>query len=465
MIPHISVSLRLMLAAVLCLGSATASRADTNHHVILITIDGLASYYLDDPKASLPNLRRLAAEGASASGLRVVNPAVTWPNHTTLVTGVYPSRHSVLFNGVLVRGAADWPVKVDPQRSKADLVAFPTIYDRLHGMGYSTAAINWPCTRGATTLDDDFPDVPEQIVFTTPRLRNELFAAGILTSTNQADFLLQGPPTKDRIWTSAAAHVIQKRRPNFMAIHMLITDSTQHKYGPHSPAAYTALALADTQLGDVLKAIDTAGIRGTTTLFVTADHGFAGALKAVNPNVAFRKAGLARVAASPTLIGAKAQSISEGGIAMVYLTDPKTRKEDEAKVVSLMREAEGVADILTPDKFPALHLPDPDKNPQMANLILVAKEGYAFGNDALGDNLITEVTLTAGSPGHHGVLSTNKKMNAAFVAWGRGIRKGAKLGEVTNVDVAPTMAKLLGQSLPDVDGKVIEGLLTDEAAR
>lgn len=465
MIPHTSSLLRSLLTGVLCLSAALTSRADTNHHVILITIDGLAAYYLDDPKASLPNLRRLAAEGATASGMRVANPAVTWPNHTTLLTGVHPSRHSVLFNGVLVRGAADRPVKVDPQRSKADLVAFPTIYDRLHPKGYSTAAINWPCTRGATTLDDDFPDVPEQLLFTTPRLRDEMLATGILQSTNQADFLLQGPPTKDRIWTAAAAHVIQKRKPNFMAIHMLITDFIQHRYGPQSPAAYTALALADTQLGDVLKAIDAAGIRETTTLFVTADHGFAGALKAVNPNVAFRKAGLARVGASPTLIGAKAQSISEGGIAMVYFTDPATRKDDEAKVIELMRQAEGVADILTPDKFPALHLPDPEKNPQMANLILVAKEGYAFGNDALGDNLISEVTLSAGSPGHHGVVSTNKKMNAAFVAWGQGIRKGAKLGEIPNINVAPTMAKLFGQSLPDVDGKVIDGLLTEEAAR
>jgi predicted AlkP superfamily pyrophosphatase or phosphodiesterase len=75
--------------------------ASTNHHVILITIDGLAAYYLTDPKAPMPILRKLAAEGTVAAGMRVSNPAITWPNHTTLVTGMHPAKHSVLFNGVL----------------------------------------------------------------------------------------------------------------------------------------------------------------------------------------------------------------------------------------------------------------------------------------------------------------------------------------------------------------------------
>jgi hypothetical protein len=103
------------------------TRASTNQHVILITIDGLGAYYLSDPQASLPTLRKLAAEGASAEGLRVSNPSVTWPNHTTLVTGVHPEKHSVLFNGVLVRPGAGESVKIEGARDKSDLVAVPTL--------------------------------------------------------------------------------------------------------------------------------------------------------------------------------------------------------------------------------------------------------------------------------------------------------------------------------------------------
>jgi predicted AlkP superfamily pyrophosphatase or phosphodiesterase len=435
--------------------------ASTNHHVILITIDGCASYYFSDPKAPIPTLRKLAAEGAVAKGMRVSNPAITWPNHTTLVTGVHPEKHSVLFNGVLVRPGPGKPVKVEPQSDKADLVAVPTLYDRLHQAGYRTADINWPCTRRATTLEDSFPDVPDQISHMTPRLREELVAARVLESTNDSAFRPQSSAVKDQIWTAAATHVLRNRRPNLMLFHMLICDSTQHKYGPQSPAAYTALALADSQLAEVLRALDVAGIRKQTTLIVTADHGFASASKMIHPNVAFRKAGLLQTGTAPTPVTARAQIVSEGGIAMVYFTDPVTFTEDVAKVSSLMRQHEGIAAVLTPDQFTGLRMPDPAKNRQMAGLILVAKDGYGFNNDALAEDSINEVTLEAGSLGHHGCLSNKPEMNAIFIASGRGIKPGARLQVIDNIDVAPTIAHLLGQELSRADGRVLREMLSE----
>lgn len=463
MFSRVTRALVLCLTAIITVAALQSPRAvaSTNHHVILITIDGLAAYYLKDPKAPIPTIRKLMAEGAVTEGMRVANPAITWPNHTTLVTGVRPAKHSVLFNGVLVRPGPGKAVRVDGAKNQSDLVAVPTIFDQLHRAGYRTADINWPCTRGSRSLDDSFPDVPDQVSYMTPRLRDELIAAGWLEGTNDATFKVQSAPVRDRIWTEAAAHVIRERRPNFMLIHMLVTDSTQHKYGPQSPAAYAAIALADAQLADILRAIDAAGIREKTTLFVTADHGFETALKIINPNVAFRKAGLLQATATPTLQQARAQIVSEGGIAMVYFTNPETLSADRAKVIELMRAQEGIADILTPDTFAALGLPDPAKNPQMADLILVAKDGYAFNNEARGEDVVTTVTLEMGNQGHHGFLSSNPKMNASLVVWGRGIKKGARLGLIENVDVAPTMARLLGHTLPNVDGRVLTELLAD----
>lgn len=453
---------RLWTVCVGCAGLLGLIRAhgSTEDHVILITIDGLAAYYLADAKAPIPTLRQLAAEGAQAEGMRVANPAVTWPNHTTLVTGVHPAKHSVLFNGVLQRPGPGLAVRVDGARDKADLVACPTLYDHLHRAGYRIADINWPCTRGALTLEDSFPDVPDQLTHMTPRLREELIRAGWLEGTNSTAFREQSAPTKDQVWTAAATHVIRTRKPNLMLFHMLVTDATQHKYGPQSPAAYAALALADAQLADVLRAVDAANLREKTTILVTADHGFETALKLINVNVAFRKAGLLEVSPTPNLLRARAQIVSEGGIAMVYLTHPETRADDRAKVIALMRAQEGVAEILEPEHFAGLGLPDPTKNLQMADLILVAAEGYAFNNEARGEEVITQVTLAAGNQGHHGFVSTNPKMNAAFIAWGRGIQRGAKLGMINNVDVAPTIAALLGESLPGTDGRVLTELLS-----
>lgn len=445
------------LLVALGISSPLLSVASTNQHVILITIDGLAAFYLSDPQAPIPTLRKLIKEGASAEGLRVSNPSVTWPNHTSLITGVHPDKHSVLFNGVLIRPGPGEPVRIESDRDQNDLVAVPTLYDHLHRAGYRTAGINWPCTRGAITLDDNFPDVPNQIKYTTPRLRAQLIGLGFLKDTETASFLAKSTAALDQTWTAAAVHVLRTRRPNLLLLHLLITDSVQHRHGPQTLAAYTALAVADSHVGDIVRAVEAAGLRERTTIFVVSDHGFDRPFKLVNPNVLFRQAGLQRPGPRR-----RAQAMSQGGTAFVYLTAPKTREEDRGKVIELLREHEGIAEILQPDKFPLLHLPDPARNPQMGDLILVAKEGYAFANESFEDEAITGITFPAGS---HGYLARNPKMNGVFVAWGRGIKPGTKLGIVEIIDVAPTIAELLGHTFPEADGKVLREILTDSAGR
>ncbi|HTD67248.1 MAG TPA: ectonucleotide pyrophosphatase/phosphodiesterase, partial [Candidatus Limnocylindria bacterium] len=367
---------------------APTAPASTNHHVLLITIDGLAAYYLRDAAAPLPTLRKLAAEGASADGMMVANPSITWPNHTTLVTGVYAEKHSVLFNGVLVRAGAGLSVRVDPKREKIDLVSGSTLFDLLQRSGYRTAGINWPCTRNSRTLDDDFPDVPDSITYTTPKLRDELVAAGILKNSSNASFTAQSAASRDQVWTAAASHVIRTRKPNFMLLHMLVTDGLQHRYGPRTPAAYAALAQADFQLREVLNALDQAGIRERTTLFIVADHGFETVTNIIHPNVLLRKNGWLEtnlVSTTPAVFKARAQSVAEGGTAIVYLTDPKTKEEDRPRVLQQLREMDGVIDVIEPESFAKLGLPAPEKNPQMGDFILVARSNHAFSNQASGD--------------------------------------------------------------------------------
>src|SRR3954452_9484523 len=69
--------------------------------VVMISVDGLAHYYFSDPKAEMPTLRKLPAEGARAKMMKASLPTVTWTNHTTLVTGVQPGKHGVIGNNYL----------------------------------------------------------------------------------------------------------------------------------------------------------------------------------------------------------------------------------------------------------------------------------------------------------------------------------------------------------------------------
>jgi predicted AlkP superfamily pyrophosphatase or phosphodiesterase len=444
---------------------AAAVHGSTNHHVLLITIDGFAAFYLEDNTAPLPTLRKLANEGATAAGMKVSYPSITWPNHTTLVTGVHPEKHSVLFNGVLLRDGAGQGVVVDPRKDKAELVATPTVYDILYKAGYRTAGVNWPCTRNSGTLHDDFPDAPEMISNSTPRLRNELVAAGVLKDETDRSFAPLSAAAKDQVWTAAAAHVIRTHKPNFMLFHMLITDGIQHKYGPRTPAAYTSLAQADAQLRDILKALDDAGIRERTTIFVAADHGFETATNTIHPNVLFRQNGLLETNLTAELPRrfqkARAQIISEGGSALVYFPNPETKQQDREKAIALLRAHPAIDQVIEPNEYAQLAVPNPEKNPQMGDLVITGKRGHAFSNLSMGDDVVTPVTLTAGTIGNHGYLPSETNMNAVFVVAGRGIKRGAKLGIVDNRDVAPTIAHLLGQKLSLADGKVLSEILSE----
>lgn len=443
----------LMLALGCWCSPALQDMPPSPPHVILITIDGLGANSLADPRSPLPTLRKLAAAGAVAEGLRVSNPTVTWANHTTLVTGVHPDKHGVLFNGLLIRQGPGQSVFMDTERDKIDLVAVPTLYDQLHAARYRTANINWPGTRKATTLDDNFPDVPNPIAHTNPRLRINLIRAGILASDNDAAFHAKGPAAADAAWTAAAGFLMRSRPPHFLLLHLLNPDAVQHRHGPQSPEAIAALAAADQHIAQLLMAINAAGLSNRTTIFITSDHGFAPVTKLISPNVILRKAGLFRP--SPNR---RAQVVAEGGTAFVYLTQPATRVEDRAKVIALLAHHEGIATIVSPEGFAALRLPDPARNPQMGDLLLVAKPGYAFDDEHFEDNSITVMKSPSGS---HGYLATDPQMNGIFIASGVGIKKGMKLGVIENIDIAPTLAALFGQKLSNAEGKILQEILTN----
>ena len=103
------------------------------------------------------------------------------------------------------------------------------------------------------------------------------------------------------------------------------------------------------------------------------------------------------------------------------------------------------------ENFAKLGLPTPSETNQAPDLVLAAKPDYMFGNESEGA-LITH-TPAAGT---HGYLNTDPQMQAIFIAWGAGIPKGIRLGEISNLDVAPTLAALLGIEMKGVKGHALK---------
>src|ERR1700754_54937 len=92
------------------------AQVEKSRMVVVISLDGFPAYALKDPRLPIPTLRKLASEGAIAESMQPINPTVTWPNHTAMVTGVDASEHRVVFNGLLEHPETDGPPKIEPWR-------------------------------------------------------------------------------------------------------------------------------------------------------------------------------------------------------------------------------------------------------------------------------------------------------------------------------------------------------------
>src|SRR4051794_20713682 len=126
--------------------------------VVLISLDGFPAYDLDDPKLPVPALRSLMENGSWAKSMQPINPTWTWPNHTTMVTGVDARSHGVLYNGVLRRTDDPSGPKVDPTVPKEQMVHGSTVYDIAHQAGLTTAQVDWVAINDARGITWAFPE-------------------------------------------------------------------------------------------------------------------------------------------------------------------------------------------------------------------------------------------------------------------------------------------------------------------
>jgi predicted AlkP superfamily pyrophosphatase or phosphodiesterase len=274
-------------------------------------------------------------------------------------------------------------------------------------------------------------------------IEREMIAAGLASEPEIRDFAKAPITLRDEIWTRAAIHILNKHRPNLLLFHLLTTDSLQHRYGADSLAGNTGLVLAERQVKRLLDALKASGLDRKTTVIVVSDHGFKTYKKVIRPNAVLATNGL----------GGDAWVISEGGTAMVYATKTASRRQTIPKLKHLLGKLEGVAQVLEPDRFSEFGYPMPAANSPMADLVLAAAPGYSFEGAKGGDPV---AAVAAGStPGAHGYLNTDPEMDATCVAWGAGIKAGAKLGVIRNPDIAPTIARVLGSDMPSAAGRVL----------
>lgn len=436
---------RLLLVLTLAVSTVAAARP-RKPLVIIISLDGFPAYKLDDARLPTPTLRRMQREGATAAGMRPINPTVTWPNHTSIVTGVDASVHHVLVNGLL-EGQHEGRVRINPDADKAVLVHAETLYEVAHAAGLKTAQADWVAIHHSGAIDWEFEEKPDP----ASPLAQQLVKEGRLTAEQLATFTHAGSQEwRDNIYTDAMTDVIRDHRANLILLHLLALDSTNHRYGPKSEASDTAMAFLDDKVHEVLNAVKAAHEMKHTTIFIVSDHGFGEVDHLIHANAVLHDVGLLDAEQGGAMRGAWA--VPEGGFSMIYI-DKNAPEGTAARLRTIFARTEGVERVFTPEEYKALGLPTPAESDQAPDLFLAAKDGYSFAGGTEG------VVQAVADRGSHGYLNSDPRMQAIFVAWGAGIRKGVKLGTIPNLDVAPTAAALLHVKLDHAQGKALTEIL------
>ncbi len=403
--------------------------------VILISLDGFPAYDLEDPKLPIPTLRELMHSGSWAKSMQPINPTWTWPNHTTMVTGVDARKHGVLYNGVLRKQENPFAVKIDATVPKLQMVHETTVYDLAKQAGLTTAQVDWVAINDAPGITWAFP---EKATDSDPLVK-EMVAKGLLKPDEISN---DGHPSivwRDQIWTRAAAYLIREHKPNLLLFHLLSLDSTHHTYAPRTLASYDAIAFLDGCVRQLVDATKAAGMLERTTFIVVSDHGFKSVTKQIWLRNVLNGAG----------IGPEVQVVPEGGSGMIYVRGGGKKDLITKKLAATFAATEGVERVLGPSDFPSLGLPLPSVNPQMPDLIVLAKSGYGFGGERKGTGPAVEAVEPP--TGAHGYLNTDPEMQAIFIASGYGIKKGLTLEPLHNTRIAATLARLLGIQLPNAD--------------
>jgi hypothetical protein len=412
--------------------------------VVIITIDGFPARALQDPRLPMPTLRKLEAAGAHADAMMPVNPSVTWPNHTAIITGVPPTVHHVIGNGLLVFPPDGTAPKIMPWVPKDDLVHARTLYDAAADKGMTTGQVDWVAIYGAKNVRWEFGEKPSM----DSPIAKELVAQNLVTADEVTNFGTKSSPARhDQIWTDAAIDILTHHTPNLMLIHLLETDTIQHAYGPLTPAAYAAYAYADSCITRVVEAIHAAGLQDRVTYILTSDHGFTNFTHAIHPNVALAERGL--IKKDGDVWKGDVWFLPEGGETSLYIRDPAKRAKLVPELKAYFATLPGVTNVFTNEEAVQHGLPALGTTDQAPDLYITAKPGYAFSGGSEGP---IETDLT-GTHGGHGYLNTESDMQALFIASGAHIRAGIDLGSITNLRVAPTVAQILGVSLPDAKEK------------
>ncbi len=402
----------MVLLAVLVAGVA---RAEEEPYVILVSLDGFRWDYTQ--RGITPTFDKISQEGVSALSLQPVFPSKTFPNHFSIISGMYAEDHGILMNSFLdpfknQRYSMRKPAEV----TSAKWYLGEAFWETAERQGIKTASFFWPGSE-------------MKLPYRHP------------TYFKKFDSRI---PYTARIDTAMAwLQLPENKRPHFITLYFEEVDHMGHEDGPDSPQVNKAIRLADSLMATLLNDLKSIKMFAKTNVIIVSDHGMIGISSKRTVNI------------EKMLNGMNASVAGAGPVMMI-----SAPKEDLDQVVARLKKNASHYHVYRRDREPDyFHF---SRHPFIAPILVVADPGWYLIN-----NWQAAHPERFRNKGTHGYDNHVINMHGIFYAEGPAFRKGYRTGTLKNIDIYPLLCKIFGiMPRRNVDGSLenIGFILNDRVA-
>ena len=376
-----------------------APKPQTDSPLILISIDGFRADYLE--RGLTPNLAALAADGVRAQAMRPSFPSLTFPNHYSLVTGLYPDHHGIVNNTMVDPQLGKFTIKTSASASGKWWDGAEPIWVTADKQGLHTGTMFWPGSD--MEIRGHRPD--HYLVFD-----------GKIDADHRVDQVLA--------WLDVPAD----QRPRFLTLYFDQVDHQGHDYGPNSPEVNEALRATDAALGRLVEQLKKRNLYRSTNLVIVSDHGMA-------------EVDTARTVLLDNLVDLGHIDLVTSGI--VVGINPKAGFEAET-AKALLGKHEHVECWRKGELPPRLHY---GTHARIPTIVCLPDSGWLVETREFHSRPNHKV-----HGGEHGYDNNAPDMRALFVAHGPAFKQGVTVPEFDNVDVYPLLTDLLAIKPQPNDG-------------
>lgn len=423
-----------------------------NRYLYVISIDALNSndfHYIKN----LPAFRSFIEEGSYSDNMLSIYPSLTYPCHTSIITGTYPNRHGIVSN----RKLQPYKYKKPEWYWYKKDIQVPTIFDYAMKGKYTCASVLWPVMAGRN-ITYNIPELwpVEPSCFISHYVKNSTRSL-IIPALKSIKLSCSVQPTLDDTAENISKYLISDKQPNLLFIHFTQLDYTRHRLGMNTSKAKVLLDNFDKRIERLINHTKKAGIYKNTTFIILGDHGMNDYYKYICMNSLFKQKNLIMTDKRNNITSYEAFTNACGGSAQIYLKHGYDRSLYE-QVYNLLVELKanplnGIKDVFTSNQTDELY--NLSGNFQF---VLEAEDGYVFNNHICDSLVIPRTQLSKPHIADHGFLPTHPRMKTVFLAKGKSI-ENTYIPKLNLVDLAPTMARIMNLTMKNIDGNCLSSII------